>query len=450
MKAKSMIAGCSALVSCILMASGAPQVSAVEMSQETLGRLVTIKYKLSSTPAVVTLDVETNATDGTWASIGGAPVSNARGSVWRKVESSEADENGFYTITWRPDLSWEGHKIAEGGARAKVTAWALDNTPDYMVVDLSDGAATGSQEYYTSADHLPGGILANTEYRTTKLLMRKIMAKDVKWTMGSTPIETQRSEDLEATHPVMLTNNFYIGVFPVTQTQWAIVATNSNTKASFSNVDYMMMRPMENVSYNEIRMNGDSYSVNMYAKEWPNPPYSRSVLGLLNLRTGLDFDLPSEAQWEFAARAGNGAGKWGDGTSVRSANPDANLAKLARYKFNGGMIGETSNVEPTPYDKCGPQNGTAIVGSYEKNSWGLYDVHGNVFEWCLDWRVNDISDLDGAVNTNKPTANINKVARGGAWNGESRLCRAAFRHAFDPVTRSAIIGFRVACTAGLK
>lgn len=443
-----MMAIFQAFASGVLMAAGAPLVGSVEMSQENMGRLVTIKYKLENAPAVVTLDVETNATDGTWASIGGAPVSNAKGDVWKKVLADDADSDGYYTITWRPDLSWEGHKIPAGGARAKVTAWALDNTPDYMVVDLSDGAVEDSQEYYPSAEHLPGGIIANTEYRTTKLLMRKIMAKDVKWTMGSTSVELQRTEAREATHPVMLTNNYYIGVFPVTQTQWKMVATNSDTIAQFCHIDDMMMRPMENVSYNEIRMNGNSTSPNYYSKEWPNPPYGRSFLGLLNLKTGLDFDLPSDAEWEFAARAGNCTGKWGDGTSIQNTNKDSNLKELGRYQYNGGKRGANSNEDPTPYDTCGATNGTAIVGSYKPNSWGLYDIHGNVFEWCLDWSEEDISDLRGAVNSDS-TSKI-RIAKGGAWSGEARLSRPAFRHAFDPTTRSANIGFRVACKAGLK
>ena len=112
-----------------------PLVTEVTMSQPADSRRVTITYKMDGAPAVVTLDVQTNRTgratesDADWVSIGGVAVCNAQGTVWRKV--TEADKaDGLYTITWRPDLSWPDHKIDNKSARAVVTAWALDNTPD--------------------------------------------------------------------------------------------------------------------------------------------------------------------------------------------------------------------------------------------------------------------------------------------------------------------------------
>ena len=116
MKMKSIICGAMSLSSMMLMASDTPEVSDVVMSQASFGRMVTVTYKLSNAAngAVVTFDVETNCTvngETKWASIGGEAVCNAQGAVWRKVTSSDADSEGKYTITWRPDLSWEGHKV---------------------------------------------------------------------------------------------------------------------------------------------------------------------------------------------------------------------------------------------------------------------------------------------------------------------------------------------------
>ena len=134
MNIKSIFAVTAATVATLAMASDTPEVSNVSMTQVANGRKVTINYKLNNAPngAVVTLDVVTNRTgtatnnDADWVSIGGAAVCNAQGAVWRKVTSSDADGSGTYTITWRPDQSWEGHKVelANGGARAVVTAWA--------------------------------------------------------------------------------------------------------------------------------------------------------------------------------------------------------------------------------------------------------------------------------------------------------------------------------------
>ena len=274
-------------------ADDTPVVSGVTMTQQSPGRRVTITYQLANAPAVVTLDVQTNYTEGgatKWASIGGAAVCNAKGDVWRKVGTAGTTFNG--TITWRPDLSWEGHLIADGGARAVVTAWALDNTPNYMAVDISASAGAGKETYYPSADFVPGGV-TNGEYKTSVLLMRKIMAKDVTWTMGSTTLETQRKTP-ETAHRVTLTNNYYIGVYEVTQAQWSLVATNSAAAANFTSD--RQMRPMEKVSYNEIRntySTAPTTTTSIPAGPLAVDPSGNSFLALLRSKTGIDFDLPS-------------------------------------------------------------------------------------------------------------------------------------------------------------
>ena len=456
MNIKKTILCAVATASAMLMASDTPEVSNVTMTQASFGRQVTITYQLNNAPngAVVTLDVETNATGNVWASIGGEAVCNAQGAVWRKVTSADADGSGKYTITWRPDLSWEGHKVelANGGARAVVTAWALDNTPDYMVVDISAGAQPNTQRYYPSVEFLPDGLLGNPDYRTTKLVMRKINAKDIEWTMGSTTAETQRNATREATHQVTLTNNYYIGVFPMTQSQWGVVATNSTRTAAFTTEP--SMRAMESVCYNEIRNTVNDTAANT-TYDWPANPNPSSFLGLLRLKSGLDFDLPSDAQWEFAARAGNGSGYWGDGSSIQNSGSDTNLNQLERYKFNGGMIG--SNSSTLPAATCGVENGTAIVGTYRPNSWGLYDMCGNVIEWCLDWYSDNIVAYGGKVNIDpsQPQASLaggklGRVRRGGSWYTAADLCRPSYRGYSNPTSRSDDIGFRVVCTAGLQ
>ena len=451
MNIKSIFAVTMATSALLAMASETPEVSNVIMSQVPDGRKVTINYKLNNAPngAVVTLDVVTNRTgaatnnDADWVSIGGAAVCNAKGAVWRKVTSADADGNGKYTITWRPDQSWEGHKVelANGGARAVVTAWALDNTPDYMVVDISAGAQPNTQRYYPSVEFLPGGLLGNPAYRTTSIVMRKIMAKDVKWTMGSTALETDRNSAREATHPVTLTNNYYIGVFEVTQDQWAMIKGSSPAK--FVNPACRAMRPVENVSYNAIRHSSDnSDNATYYYPAAPNPA---SFLGQLRTKTGIDFDLPSEAQWEFAARAGNGSTKWGDGTAILNTDEDANITLHGRYRYNGGLVNGTGNPN---YNVVGVENGTAIVGSYEPNAWGVYDMAGNVWELCLDWHNADNSSWNGAVATTSD--NGKRIMRGGGFDCVAGRCRPAFRFPYTQDDTNLSYGFRLACTAGLQ
>ena len=425
-----IIAGAAGAAS-ISVADVTPVVSGVTMTQPSGTRLTTITYSLSA-PAVVTFDVQTNYTEGgatKWASIGGEAVCNAQGAVWRKVTTADL-KNGSYEITWRPDLSWPDHVIGDGGARAVVTAWALDNTPDYMVVDISATAAPDTQKYYPAAEYLPGGILSNQNYRTTKLVMRKIMAKDVEWTMGSTGTETQRETYRESPHQVSLTNNYYIGVFPVTQSQWALA--NSRT-ARFAVEG--SMRPMENVCYNEIRQSSSYTSNSTY--NWPHEPNPDSYIGKLRLKTNIDFDLPSEAQWEFACRAGNGVGYWGDGSAVLNGSPDANLDNIGRYLGNnpGGSASDTS---------LAPARGaTAIVGSYMPNNWGLYDMNGNVWEWCLDWS----GTLAYGTDPKGSSSGASRVFRGGSWVYGADHCTSSFRDSyFIPSDANRSVGFRLVRT----
>ena len=446
---------CVAAATSAMFVAATPEVSNVTMTQSAGSRLVTITYKLTE-DAVVTLDVLTNATPNAatgWASIGGKAVCNAQGAVWRKVTSADADGSGNYTIIWRPDKSWtdefgNGFKIADGCAKAVVTAYALDNTPDYMVVDISSAAQPNTQRYYPAVDFLPGGLLGNDNYRKTMLVMRKIMAKDVTWTMGSTELETQRSSGsaglVEQTHTVTLTNNFYIGVFPITQAQWGLVQTGRPLPSYFNNAGDRAMRPVEQVSFNEIRMSANSSSAAGDARDWPAAPYTGSFLDLLYAKTGIYFDLPSEAQWEFSARAGNGDTQWGDGSGIQNANLDGNLNNLARYYANPSSNTVADPSAGTTQDV----GGTAIVGTYRPNKWGLYDMHGNVWEVCLDWYKEDIGDLNGQVCNDNTGGR--RVRRGGAWNYYAGSCRSASRNSSLPTARQKDNGLRVVCTAGLK
>ena len=454
-KTLSLLAAASATA-----AFAAPDVTNVQMSQNAGNCKVTITYTLSE-PAVVTLDILTNATPNAatgWASIGGEHICNAQGDVWKKVETA-----GTHTITWRPAESWldeygDGFKVADGCAKARVSAWPLDNTPDYMVVDISAAAQPNTQRYYPRVDFLPGSELGqkgavtnNPAYKSSMLVMRKIMAKDVTWTMGSTTQEGYYRQNNENTHQVTLTNNYYIGIFEVTQSQW-IQLMGSNPSQFPSGAD-STSQPVEGINWAWIRLNGAGDSSSTY--NWPNPPHNLSFLGKLRTRTGIDFDLPGHAQWEFAARAGNGDMKRGDGATIlctqNGQTTDANLNLFGRYAQNGGYV-DGNAVGPT------------VVGSYRPNNWGLYDTCGNVWEWCLDFAQENIGAYNGAVNISisdnskcldgsSPANNV-RIRAGGAWNTQAADCRPA-RH--DGLAQNRTIGspcwymgFRVACQAGLK
>ena len=419
-----------------------------DMNVVQKGRTLKVTYKLTSAPAVVTMDVQTNSPSG-WASIGGENIQSftPESAVFRIVDTKDATDD-IYSIKWRPDLSWPGHKIAANDIRVVLTAWATNATPDYMVVDITKTALPNSQKYYPSVEFLPGGLLKNDDYRTNKLVLRRIHAKDVTWTMGSVNEAGRGAPSTadETAHTVTLPNDYYMGVFEVTQSQWVLLSLgNPINPSKFAEEATKAMRPVDSVSFSEVRLNKTSTAVP--ASYWPAKPNQYSFLGQLRSRTGLLFDLPSEAQWEFACRAGNGEGKWNDGSAYTDATTDQNLP--GRYAKNGGLIDGSTE----PAKNCSTNNATMIVGSSAPNSWGLYDMHGNVKEWCQDWWQINISTLGGAVNIDPKdgsklidgSTSGSRIARGGCYGDVSADCRSAARSKGSEGYGNYQIGFRVMC-----
>jgi formylglycine-generating enzyme required for sulfatase activity len=302
-------------------------------------------------------------------------------------------------------------------------------TGDYMVIDLSEGPDAGSYPVsYLSA--VPSGGWTD-EYKTTKLVMRKIPAGT--FTMGATTNELGRfdSDHNHNQHTVTLTQDFYIGVFEVTQRQWELVMRNK--PSYFNNATYYQTRPVEQVSYYDIRENPNNSAI---SPNWPEASqvHADSFMGKLRAKTDLTtFDLPTEAQCEYACRAGTTTAL-NSGKNLTAIESCPNMAEVGRYEFNGGN-GSTQNDDTSV--------GTAKVGSYLPNTWGLYDMHGNVLECCLDWVAaysGTVEDPGGAASGS------DRVARGGNWNGFAGGCRSAARHYIWPDLRFDGIGFRAART----
>jgi formylglycine-generating enzyme required for sulfatase activity len=241
---------------------------------------------------------------------------------------------------------------------------------DYMVIDLSAGPSASSYSVsYMSA--VPAGGWSD-EYKTTKLVMRRIPAGT--FTMGSPSGELGRESD-ETEHQVTLTKDFYIGVFPVTQKQWERVM--GDWPSYFHNPDYRDSRPVDFVSYYVIRENPNNSTI---SPNWPQSAqaHENSFIGKLREKTWvMSLDLPTEAQWEYACRAGTTTAL-NSGKNLTAEDSCPNLLEVGRYRWShpGGVL---------PSSDVDTDGGTAKVGSYLPNAWGLYDMHGNVFEWCLDW-----------------------------------------------------------------
>jgi len=305
----------------------------------------------------------------------------------------------------------------------------------YLMIDLSGGpSATGYPvSYYDSLADVPGGA-DNDLYKNGRLLMRLIPKGS--FMMGSPTNELGRYEE-ELLHKVTLTKDFYIGVFEVTQRQWELVM--GDRPSSYTNLACYAMRPVEAVSYYDIRErpgNNNDGTVN-----WPltDNVNAASFMGILRSKTGMHlFDLPTEAQWEYACRAGTTTAL-NSGKNLVSTGNDPNLAEVGRYWYNGAD-------NAMPY--CDASGGTAIVGSYLPNAWGLYDMHGNVWEWCLD-QSGDYPDV--AVDPVGPVVlsyecRILRGERGD--NAGASACRSAARFGAPPNARNmyGLTGFRVALT----
>ena len=257
----------------------------------------------------------------------------------------------------------------------------------YLVVDLSAGAEAKKYPVSHLKDVPRGGW--TDEYKTTKLVLRRVEAGS--FIMG----EDQKDES----HRVTLTKPFYIGVFEVTQKQYELVTGESPSEFKGD------MRPVEKVSYDMIRGKGEG-------AKWPASAAvdPGSFMGKLLARTGLCFDLPTEAQWEYACRAGSTGNycRLADGIEITADT----LGKVAWYADNSG-------------------NKTHPVGQKKPNAFGLYDMLGNVWEWC--------EDLYSAGSSRR-------VHRGGGWNDRSRQCTAGLRYCNRPDYRKNNLGFRLAAS----
>jgi len=207
--------------------------------------------------------------------------------------------------------------------------------------------------------------------------------------MGS----TDGRDNEQPVHTVHISQPFYLGMHAVTQGQWEAVMGNNPSHFTGD-----LNRPVERVSWED----------------------AQAFIGRLNTREGhTQYRLPTEAEWEYAARAGST-------TAYCFGDDSRRLGEYAWYDENAG--GQTHP-----------------VGALQPNAWGLYDMHGNVWEWVQDWygeyAAEAVTDPQG------PAAGASRVIRGGGWNYDARYCRSAFRRRRAPGVRSDYLGFRLLRTA---
>ena len=359
--------------------AASPQVKNVKAFQQYPWGKVYVSYEVVG-------DIAANAGSGKTPFLFVMANDKTTGHLHGEVSSGESylsgdlgTASGQHKIVW--DVSAQGLTI--NSTNVVFTVVYCDEL--YQVIDLSSGS--NSSSYPISYLYgVPSGGWTDT-YKTTKLALRRISPGAFK---------------MCGEYNVTLTKPFYIGVFEVTQKQYELV-TGTTPSPHRGNT-----RPVEKVSYNMIR--GASNGA-----QWPSSSMvdSTSFMGKLRARTGLAFDLPTEAQWEYACRAGTTS------TYNNGGNTENDLKKLGRYGGNRPYGHEESGLETH-----------APVGSYQPNAWGLYDMHGNVWERCLDYHLGNLSN--GGTDPKGSATGSTRVIRGGSWGTDAGGCASSSRQGSAP------------------
>lgn len=402
---------------------------------------VAIDYELTCDPGE-TWDVSLTVKDAQNNDVTG--VSNAISGDTDNVSG------GARRLVWDP-----GRSLATGDAPVLNYTLSLSAPlgKKYMIVDLSAGRDEGGMFSVSYLDEPPSGGFNTTEYKTTKMVFRRCRAGS--FIMGSPETEVGRNyyyngstesslAGLETQHKVTLTKDFYLGIFEVTGGQayyfWNEAnSTQGNTYALRNIIPWKYRQPSA-TKWSDVDwaastdVEADSFIGKFRAKI----PAVQQVAGYV-------FDLPTEAQWEYACRAGT--------TNVW--NNDGPASPVAAYDSSNNYVGDFADtvldlLGTYLYDNTStrqPRTSANAPGSHQPNAWGFYDMHGNVMEICLDaWPEADmVSNGSDAVDpvVGAGTAGA-RIARGGSWYFKASHCRSAAKDRVAVQTADTHTGIRLA------
>ena len=390
---------CFTTAAMALAALAAPTVSGIRLTRDAKTAQIRVDYAVADEPAVVTAAFKVN----------GSPIAenlytNLSGEVNCLVQP------GPHRFILKPGSDWT---FADRDVEVLVRAWATNAPPDYIVFDLPSRGAV-PPKYYVSTNAFPAP-LSDIRYRTSQLVMRRIPAANVEFRMGAPTDECGSESDGTLTDTgalvagrsrwAILSEDYYLGIYPVTYAQQTNAVANFYT-GFWSNDG----SPYKDVRRDDWPVSGFSYlTVRCAAHEdkcqgpgsagfvdypfWPRDGHridvdikrcscrtaganETSFLGYWRSRYGFSFDLPTEAQWEFACRAGTRgpcyvqperADAIASGSTTWMEALDA-CAWTLRNCTNATVNAPTAQ----------------SVGQLRPNAFGLYDMLGNVAEWCLD------------------------------------------------------------------
>ena len=287
-------------------------------------------------------------------------------------------------------LSYGNHEVEllrDGKTTKKIIAVAQSSTEN--VLHLAFGLLSPQWRV---------GISPSTKQILQRLIDNMIKVEGGTFMMGATSsrsrnslsnYDSDASSDESPVHSVRL-SDFSIGKYEVTQEEWEAVMGNNPSEFKGAN------KPVESVSWNDCQ----------------------EFIKKLNDLTGLQFRLPTEAEWEYAARGGN---------------------KSQGYKYSGSnTIGDVAWYSGNSLSTTHP------VGTKQPNELGIYDMSGNVWEWCNDWYSRNYYSSSSVNNPIGPTIGFDRVYRGGGWGSDAFRCHVAYRYYFDPYFSFNYIGLRLA------
>ncbi len=386
--------------------------------------------------------------------IGGANIEGKKYSLafegYDNVTQKSVKMNSITGVGWNygtPVHSGTLHAVWNAAADSpnfhsasfQIKVTATDNgsitNPDsysYLVIDLSAGPNAAFYPYeLRNSGPTESEILSK---QTTQLWLCAIPAG--RFTMGSPGDEVGRHSD-ERQHITYISKHYYMGIYEITQAQWELVMGDNPSKHVGAS------RPVENVSYDTIR-----------GGQWPTDLHTvdaSSFMGRIQARTGLTLDLPTEAQWEHACRAlSTGYLYNGDFQIIeeyRWLNDNRSFIDTSNASneitvYNRNLLSRVARWDYNREDGKGSYTQHTMVGLYTPNNYGLYDMHGNVYEWCLDW-FKSFTALE-VVDPTGPDTGSNRVCRGGSWKeSDCDKFRSAYRATHKPNDTSSDLGFRI-------
>jgi formylglycine-generating enzyme required for sulfatase activity len=327
-----------------------------------------------------------------------------------------------------------------GGAIGNATAG------DVVQGKTFSSQAAGKGATGTLAQHPMGQSYTNTIGMIFNLLPAGTFV------MGSAPAEPGRSS-YETQHQVTLTQSFSIQTTEVTNKQWNTIIFNSGLGAKPSTSHTGDNYPVENVNWFEaayfanrlsvVEGRSQCYTLTGCNANAPGADMECTSVEISDTCTG--YRLPTEAQWEYAARAT---------TTTAYANPvsfdttntetgtgfNTNLHAMGWYSYNNAMV----NGSAVP----AYGSGTKPVAAKQANRWGLYDMHGNVFEWCRDWWDGNAYSPDPVTDPTGDASGSFRVFRGGSWSSIAGNARSAYRFWSTPGIRNVYLGFRLVLPPG--